>query len=427
MDLDPLTETILFGLVALLPFLLLMLWRKHIPGLRGMVERNTAPPFRPWTAKPHPDASVPVQTGSRTASGTDDPSHATVILRTTWGNYPGRGEGPGWKQARPLTPVVYVDGLPASSGWGTTRLTLTPGPHLIAVAGSHSRCYQRLDLQRGERRELDYRCVLGGNAHEYAEGFPGLRHGTYLVTRSRGLRGGNRLARVLYGAIGLSLLLFLVIFLLPDDFPISTEALIYLPALIVPGAAGLGIAIAAIMQGFNANRPTVAAPPPLGSPHELRILDADDPEKLTPAPGWAALSLRLRFWLDPYEPEALTALAGGKPNLMQQWRIKRVGEPELPAVRPWVPSPEVTVNGRPVDAGWTRSWMQLPPGEYDVRVRIPAPARAGPETRLDLSRAEWRHRVILTAGQTREVDLLANIAAVPHRDRPELAAFSVRL
>lgn len=421
-------SAVLLGLAALLPFAALLLWRKHLPGLNGMVDFNTVPPFRHWTARPHPDAAVPVQTGRRVARTEDDPTRATVIVRTAWGAYPGKGEGPGWKQARPLTPVVYADGRPAASGWGTTRLTLAPGPHLIAVAGSHSGCYQHLDLKRGERRELDYRCVIGGNAHRYEEGYPGFNLGTYLTARSRSLRSGNRVKQILFGAVGLSMLLFLVIFTLPDDFPIAHDKLLLIPALLIPGAAGVGLAVAATVQGFRSGRTIVADPPPPGAARQLRILDAGDPERFTPAPGWAALGLRLRFRLDPHDAATLSALAGGRLGLLQRWRTARVGEPELPACRPWIPAPEVQIDGRPVDTGWTRSWTQLPPGEYEVRVRVPAPeTQVGPHTALDLGRAEWRHRVVLTAGRTRDIDLVADITATPSPDRPELAAYRVRL
>lgn len=428
MDLDPLASLLIYMAVLLVLLVPIVLLRKRIPGVRGMVDFNTAPPFRAWGARVHPDAAVPVQVGSRVASGDDDPAHATVIVRIGWGNYPGKNEGPGWKQARPLTPVVYVDGVPAASGWGTVRLTLTPGPHLVAVTGGYSGCYKLLELDRGERRELDYRCVIGGNADGYSEGFPGVRVGTYLVARSRGLRGGDRIARVVYGAVALALLLILVVFLLPDDFPVGTDTLMLLPVLVVPVVAGVGIAIAAMVQGFRSGRTVVAAAPAHGAPQQVRILDDDDPEKLVPAPGWSALALRLRFRLDRHAPEAIAALAGGKQSLVRRWRTIRVGEPELPACRPWVPAPIVTIDGRPLDVGWTRSWLQLPPGEYDVHVRIPAPeSRIGPQTRVDLSRAEWRRRVVLTAGRNREVDLLADVTATPGPDRPELAVYRVRL
>ncbi|WP_205324131.1 hypothetical protein [Glycomyces sp. YM15] len=418
---------LLHSLAWVLPFVALLVWRKHIPGLNGMAAFNTVPPFRAWTARPHPDAAIPVQTGRRVGAAADDPTRATVIVRTAWGAYPGKGEGPGWRQARPLTPVIYADGRPAASGWGTTRLTLDPGPHLVAVAGSHSGCYEHLDLQRGERRELDYRCVIGGNAHQYEEGYAGHDLGTYLTARSRSLRGGNRVKQVLFGAVGLSMLLFLVIFMLPDDFPIADDKLLLLPALVVPGIAGVGLAVAATVRGFRATRPVVADPPPPGAAHQLRILDGGAPE-LTPAPGWAALGLRLRFRVDPHDAATLSALAGGRLGLLQRWRTIRVGEPELPACRPWIPAPEVHIDGRPVDTGWTRSWMQLPPGEHDVRIRVLAPeTQIGPRTALDLSRAEWRHRVVLTAGETRDVDLVADITATPSPDRRELAAYRVRL
>jgi hypothetical protein len=422
---------VLAGLLAVLPFLLLLLWRKHVPGLNGMVDFNTVPPFRGWAAKPHPDAAVPVRTGRR-LSDEHDSVNAHVIVRTAWGRYPGKGEGPGWRVARPLTPVVYVDGIPASSGWGTTRLTLAPGRHLIAVTGSHSRCYQELDLARGDRRELDYRCVIGPNAHQYHENELGLNLATYLTERSRGLdtfRGaGNGVKWTAYGAIALALLLTAVLLLLPEDGLVPVGDLLVVPLLVIPAMAGVGLAVFAVAQAFRKPPVIAADPPPHGSSHELRVLDDDEPAALTPAPGWAALGLHLRFWLEEHDAETLRALAGGKPSLLQRWRTVRVGEPEAPAVRPWVPAPEVRVDGRVVDASWTRLWMQLPPGEHEVSVRVRAPhSQIGPQTEVDLGRAQWRRRVFLTAGMSTDLDVLARVTAVPRPDRPELAAFRARV
>lgn len=424
MDLDLLQDVFFAMLVSFVPFALLFLWRKHIPGIRGMVGFNTVPPFRAWTARPHPDAAVPVETGSRAGKPRDtDAAHATVVVRTAWGAYPGKGEGPGWRQARPLTPVVLADGVPASSGWGVTRLTLTPGTHLIAVTGGHSRCYKQVHLGRGDLRELDYRCVIGGNADEYREGHGSMNLGTYLTTRARGLRGGSGVQRILLGTVALALLLAFALSFLP-----SGGDLIAIPLIGLPVLAGIGIAVYAIRQGLRKPPTIVAEPPPHGAPHEFRVLDDDEPEQVAPAPGWAALGLHLHFWLDPHTPEALRVLARGKPGLLQRWRVLRVGEPELPAWRPWVPAPEVTIDGRPVEADWARMWAQLPPGEHDLQISVPVPQRRfGPQTRLDLDRAEWRRRVFLTEGGTLDLDLLAHVTAVPHPDRPELAEYRVRL
>ena len=107
----------------------------------------------------------------------------------------------------------------------------------------------------------------------------------------------------------------------------------------------------------------MSGPPAGGDLEQPLVLDADAPERIAPAPGWAGLGLHLRFMIDEYSPELLAVLAGagGTRAPMQRWRTLRIGEPEAPACRPWIPAPEVFVDGQAVWASWTRMWLQLPP------------------------------------------------------------------
>lgn len=401
-----------------------------LPGLRRFAGFKTFPPFRAWAAQPHPDAAVPVRAGrrlSRTA-GDADAAHATVVVRTAWRNQDSRDVHPSLRVSRPLVPVVSVDGSPASWGWGTTELTLPPGRHLIAVTSSHSRCYQTVDLRRGERRELDYASILGATAHWYAEAGAQIRDLTAFGPRRPGPGGIGWYHLITVG--GLVLVAALTAVALTSADPIAD---LLIPAAVWGAVAiglgiGIGVIAVSLVQQARARKVVTVPPPSDRTAATVRVLDADVPERLAPASGWAGLGLHLRFELDAHPEPALAALAGGrKPNLMQRWRAIRIGEPEPPACRPWIPPPEVLLDGEPVPASWTRMWMQLAPGEHELVVRVAAPpSQIDARTMLDLSEAELRRRFRTTAGETLDLRFTADIAALAAHNRPQLAAVRAR-
>ncbi|MFB9659623.1 hypothetical protein ACFQS3_07605 [Glycomyces mayteni] len=392
---------------------LLLAW-PVLPGLRRLAPFKAFPPFRAWAARPHPDAAVPVRAGRRLDERTD-PAAAVVVVRTAWRNQDSREARPSLRASRPLVPVVSVDGVPASWGWGATELTLAPGPHLVAVAAGHSRCYRRVDLAAGERLELDHKGILGVAADRFALAGE-LRDPVSFKERRRPEAVGRYYLLLLAGAAAAAALTWTVLS--------NPGALAAAPAAAVTVGLGIGaVAVAsALRKQARLRRVAVAAPPAAGD--SPVVLDADEPARTAPAPGWAGLGLHLRHSLDRYPPEAVAALAGGTPNLLQRWRTVRIGEPEAPECRPWVPAPEVLLDGRPLDAGWTRSWTQLAPGEHELIVRVPASGQAGPGTDVDLSRAEHRTAFRAEAGETTWIAVHAAVAAVPAAHGPHLASYA---
>ncbi|MDA1360276.1 hypothetical protein O1R50_11620 [Glycomyces luteolus] len=421
----------LIGLVfGLLAIALLVSW-PVLPGTRRFAGFKTFPPFRAWAARPHPDAAVAVRAGRRIdlSPGDTDAANATVVVRTAWGNQHSREWSPSLRVSRPLAPLVSVDGVPASWGWGTTKLTLPPGEHLIAVTSSHSRCYKTVHLERGQRIDLDYSSILGATAHRHFEA----GNQAHDLTRFRERRGG-------IGSTGWYFLLVLGGMAVMGAAtaaaianPSGFSAAIGNTAVIGAIAVGLGVGVAVIVGSLakqaRQRRVTVADPPAERDLQGPRILDADAPERIAPAPGWAGLGLHLRFMIDEYSPDAIAALAGGgNPSVMQRWRAIRIGEPESPVCRPWIPAPEVFIDGEQVRASWTRMWLQLQPGEHELVVRVVAPQQQiGSQTVVEASKAEYRRTIHLTPGETYQETLTAEITAVPQSDRPELSEFRARL
>jgi hypothetical protein len=414
--------------LGLLVIALVLAW-PVLPGTRRFIAFKTFPPFRAWTARPHPDAVVKVRAGRRIdlAPSDDDAANATVVVRTAWGRQHSREWMPSLRVSRPLVPLVSVDGLPAAWGWGTSKLTLAPGEHLIAVTSSHSRCYKTVNLGRGERVDLDYSSIIGEAAHHHFEA----ENRAYDLTRFRERRSGpSRLGW--YFLIVLAGILFVAgstaVAVLSDDSTVIGNATV-VGSIAIGLGTGVGVLVYALVKAARSRKVIVAEPPSRPDSQGPRVLDADAPERMAPASGWAGFELHLRFMIEAYSPDQLASLAGGGDlNLMQRWRAIRIGEPEAPDCRPWIPAPEVFVDGKAVRASWTRMWLQLPPGEHDLVVRVAESQRqVGPNTTVDLSRAEYRRTVHLVAGESRRKTLTAEIAAVPRADRPELAEFRAQL
>ncbi|WP_335992244.1 hypothetical protein [Glycomyces sp. MUSA5-2] len=399
-----------------------------LPGLRRFAGFKTFPPFRAWSARPHPDAAVPVRAGRRldAASAATAATHGTVVVRTAWRNQDSRDVRPSLRISRPLVPVVSVDGIPASWGWGVTELTLTPGTHLIAVASSHSRCYRQVHLGRGDRIELDYASIIGDTAHRYREAGAEIRELTAFAPRRSG-RGAGVYATAAAGAALIAAVVAVAV--------ASPDAASTLIGGAVWGAVALGLGIgialitASLVRQARARKVAQAAAPAGAEQPEVIVLDADVPQRLAPAPGWAGLGLHLRFAFEAHPEPVLAALAGAERlHPMQRWRSIRIGEPEAPACRPWVPAPLVLLDGRELDASWTRMWMQVAPGEHELVVRVGAPpGQVDERTRLDFSRAEIRRTFTATAGSTLALTFTADITAVPASDRPRLDQYVPRL
>ncbi|MEU5155724.1 hypothetical protein [Glycomyces sp. NPDC021274] len=415
-----------FGLLAIA---LLVFW-PVLPGTRRFAEFKTFPPFRAWAVRPHPEAAVAVEAGHRIdlSPRDSDAANATVVVRTAWGNQHSREWSPSLRVSRPLVPLVSVDGVPASWGWGTTKLTLPPGEHLIAVTSSHSRCYKTVNLERGQRIDLEYTSILGVTAHRHYEAGNQAHDLTRFRERRRGPGSTGRYFLIVIGGMAVMGGATAAAIANPAGFAAAFGAVV-----IGAIAVGLGVAVAVVARSLaeqaRLRRTTVADPHAEWDPQKPRLLDADAPERIAPAPGRAGLGIHLRFMVDAYAPEVLAALAGGgKLSVMQRWRAIRIGEPELPACRPWVPAPEVFVDGEAVRASWTRMWLQLQPGEHELVVRVVPPRRLiGSQTVVDLNRAEFRRTIRLAAGETRQETLTAEITAVPRHDRAELAEFRARL
>lgn len=424
------TDDVIGLICGLLVLAVLVSW-PVLPGTRRLAPFKVFPPFRGWAARPHPDAAVGVEAGRRLDSARDDTdaANATVVVRTAWVNQDTRSPSPSLRVSRPLVPLVSVDGSPASWGWGVTKLTLPPGEHLIAVSSSHSRCYRVVNVRRGERLDLDYSAVIGATAHHYSEAGNMLRDRTSFGVRRRGPGAVGWVYLIALAGIVLISLLMAAVLIGPDNTPELIGGIAVFGAVAVGLGVGVSVVLGSLVKQRRQRRVRVAEPPAGRDPQAPRVRDADAPERLAPAPGWAGLGLHLRFEIEEYAPAALEALAsGGKLSPMQRWRAIRIGEPEVPACRPWIPAPEVYVDGQPVKAGWTRMWMQLPPGEHDLMVRVGVPrSQIGPHTVVDVSRAEYRGRITVPEGKTTELRMTADVSAVPRRDRAQLAEYRARL
>jgi len=420
------TDDIIGLVCGLLALAVLVSW-PVLPGTRRLAPFKTFPPFRAWEARPHPDAVVDVEAGRRLdlPRGGTDTANATVIIRTAWTNQDTRDPSPSLRVSRPLVPLVSVDGVPASWGWGVTKLTLPPGEHLISVSTSHSRCYQMIDVECGERRDLDYASIIGATAHHYSEAGHMLRDRTSFRERRRGPGVVGWVYLMTIGGLVLMSLLMAAVLAGPDEAPDAIGGFAVFGAIAVGLGVGVAVIVRSLIKQRRQSRARVAEAPMSGDPHAPRVRDADAPERLVPAPGWAGFGLHLRFEIEEYAPAALEELSGGgRLSLMQRWRAIRIGEPEVPACRPWIPVPEVYLDGRAIKASWTRMWMQIAPGEHDLFVRVNMPhSQIDSQTAIDVSRAEYRRRIVATEGQTIEMRLTTEVSAVPQREQPRLAAY----
>ncbi|MEV3965531.1 hypothetical protein AB0M34_32425 [Nocardia sp. NPDC050193] len=430
------------GPAAIGGFAALILLRSRVPVLRRLATHKFFPPFRGWHARPHPAARVPVHTASRPRKltrHTTEKGMATLLVYTGYSSYPAGARRLDFRTARPNVPVIYVDGYPVSWGWGVTRVVVSAGEHLIAVAGSHSRCYRRVHLTEGANVTLYYSSVLGADAHRFREADADLHEGVWLATARPGrtTSGERRAAMVVWAmviAVAVVTLLGITSGLLGsplgDRLPIG--------ALLAYGAAGVGVCGGLVLVAgaiVDAHRPsppspTVAAPADHARP-DVHIVDYDASEPPSPAPGWSALSLHLRYELVAHTAEEWTAETGeqkSRPNPIQWWRAIRIGEADLPGARVWIPAPGVAIDGIAVPASWTRMWIQLVPGIHQIYTTADTPpTEVGDSTQVDLTAAHRRHTIVARKGETHHLEYVAHIRALPLEDRRELASYRVKL
>lgn len=358
----------------------------------------SAPPFRDWRARPHPDAVVPVTAGRRVSRATV-PGRAVLVVTTAWRGKHSREWRPlpDLRPARPLTPVVRVDGHPVSWGWGETRVELDPGPHLVTVHSSHTRHYLRVVVEGGELRILRYGDILGAAAHRATE--------WGRVPYDRSSFGEERrlpAAVPAAGLVPLAVMLGLVV------FTPSPQALVR-AAMWTAIATGLTVAAVAIVGALRRPRTPVV---PEGRSVVLPAARAGVPK---PGRFTGGLELWLRAELEPLPPEERAALAGGAETPWQRWRVARLGEPVPPPYRFWLPSPEVTLDGVPIASDWVRTWRELAPGEHEITVTLRVPGQKPvPVVRT----------VGVENGRTTAVTLTAHVLAVPHPLEARLSRFT---
>ncbi|MEV3964489.1 hypothetical protein AB0M34_26995 [Nocardia sp. NPDC050193] len=370
---------------------------------------------------------------------TSKPGTATLLVHTGYSSYPAGARRLDFRAARPSVPVVYVDGFPVSWGWGVTRAVVSAGEHLVAVAGSHSRCYRVIHLKEGADATFCYSSVLGAGSHRFREADADLHEGAWLTTArpGRSTTTERRIAMVVWAmatAVAVVTLLGITAGLLGSPFGdrLPIGALLAYGAACVGVCGGLALVAGSIV---DARRPSPASPgatPPADHTRpDVHIVDYDASEPPGPAPGWSALSLHLRYELVAHTAEEWTAEIDGqksRQNPIQWWRAIRIGEAEVPGTRVWIPAPGVTVDGIAVPASWTRMWIQLVPGIHQLYTAadIP-PTEVGDSTQVDLTAARRMHTIVAREGETHHLEYVAHIRALPCKDRPELASYHVEL
>ncbi|MGI5219195.1 hypothetical protein [Nocardia sp. CA-290969] len=419
-----------------------MLVRTRIPVLRRLVTHKPFPPFRDWHVRPHPSARVPVHAAAwprQLLAAPADPGTATLVVHTGYSSYPSRAQRVDLQVSRPNVPVVYVDGYPASWGWGITRIAIAAGEHLVAVAGSHSRCYRRLDLVEGETVTLYFSSVLGNGAHRFREPDADLYEGVWFGTSppakfTAADRRVTAVVRAVLACVAVLALLGITAELLdsPLEDLVSTGTLITYGAIVSGVCGGLVLVAGAVADALRSPAPPPAADPPGPSTRpDVHVIDYDEPVTPRPAPGWSALCLHLRYELTAHTLEESATAAGRKGrrlNPLQRWRVIRIGEAEVPGGRPWIPPPRVAIDGVAISASWTRMWIQLAPGTHHVSIALDAPqAETGPTTHVDLADARQQHTIVLRTGETHHLAGLATINALPRSEHREMATYHARL
>jgi hypothetical protein len=209
-------------------------------------------------------------------------------------------------------------------------------------------------------------------------------------------------------------------------------------ALLAYGAAGTGVCgglvlVAGAIVDARRSSPVspAVAPPADHTRPDVHIMDYDASEPPSPAPGWSALSLHLRYELVAHTAEEWTAEIGkqkSRPNPIQWWRAIRIGEAEVPGARVWLPAPGVAVDGIAVPASWTRMWIQLVPGIHQIYTAADTPpTEVGDSTQVDLTAARRRHTIVAREGETHHLEYVAHIRALTWKDRRQLVSYRMQL
>lgn len=417
-----------------------VLYRTRIPGIRRLASHKPFAPFTEWTAQPHRCAPFPVRAGQRLAHITREvgPTRGMLVITTWYSSWALRDWRPNLRVARPAVPVVYVDDKPVSWGWGQTAVSVPPGEHVLAVSSSCSGWWQRVSVEAGQHREFHFSRVLGADAPHCTDA-TGRHSGVWFGMRRPGADEPFTVTTAL--AAGLGVMVATVALLvgiaagLGDSFPVL--------GVVSCAVISFGICLGGWVVGMVLQDAATPLPPllpaktltSLENGHRRRqahVMNATDTEPPPPAPGWATVQLDLRFEFPAHSPADLVTLARLHPSRWlspwQRWRAARIGEPERPGIRPWVPPPLVTIDDTPIQASWTRMWLQLRPGEHRIAVSVQPPQdQLGPETRLDLEHATRTQLLHLAPGQTGRVSYTATIDALAIAQRFELESFTARL
>lgn len=323
-----------------------------------------------------------------------------------------------------LVPVVLVDGEPVATGWGRIRIPLATGRHLIEVQTQHSRTWRAVAVEAGSTAKIDYVGMLGESHRAYGDdelpyglrGYTGhtigprgrLNYFQYLPTHAR--ERTSFLLFLLAAFVGASLTWILVYAGVSVDIAIPAGGVIWVSAL---GWWGIRV----LWSSLRSNRLGPEAPLAVG---DTTVLDGDGPIP-GPSPGAGGILIDARFVkADLASDELALQLPEGQQVITRRQgkTLDAVGEVVPIRHRYAVPPPELLLDGVPLEAFWTRMWLEVPPGTHRLEVRSPAsPLPVEGERHEPHSAAAT---VNLGEGEVARVDLVVTVTAVPDPDRPVL-------
>lgn len=330
---------------------------------------------------------------------------------------------------RPFTPVLLIDGRPATTGFGEGTVTVPAGRHLVQLQSGASGPYRAVDVPEGGTVDLDavttrrrnLRCMEGSPTDSYADMAIGPRN------RVR-IKDGWQYRSFFTGCTAGAALLLVMLFLggvgpIPDFDTRSTATLMPL-AIVVFGA----MALRAIVELSRRSPPGEAFGPQYTAGIGHRVLDPADTSEPETVPGRAALRVHVVYRQERHGKNAgpgkptgtsLKALATDKRALERRDNWQATGEPAPPKVRPWAAPPVVRVGGRELPAVWGLNEYWLLPGDYTVEVAVPPPPEdlvaKGTEVKLG-KRAMLRTSLPVRADRPATVGAYARIKMTPSRN-----------
>lgn len=362
--------------------------------------RFTAP--RPgWEVRRHPDSPYVVGADA----GGVPPGHGVLRIRLghhrEWVATPGL---PG-----PATPVVLVDGHPACDGWGVASIVLPAGDRLVEVQSSGSAARQVVGVPDGGETHLDFATTLN------SRGGP---------ERDLAARGRVRLGRL---ATRRTALTCLAVFLLALIAPVALGAELSEAGVVLWATAMFGAPTAvALLSRWRHRRLRREAgrPAPLPGADGAMLLDSRGAALPDPPDGYGALVLDTDFRLAG--PAYGNLVARHAPPGQRLPRLRRsdyvqvslLGEMDRPPVRPWVPAPLLTLDGRSYPTAWARLWYPVPPGVMELNLEVPPPPRAlvGPDSVVEPVDPLISELVTIRRGEVTELRCRAVVTAMPAAD-----------